>query len=62
MPDNLDKCESVEILDIYIPKEVEHPVLRIRKRGDVFEMTKKMLMKGADSSEQGEETIPLSEV
>ncbi|MBZ9577704.1 hypothetical protein KJA13_01560 [Patescibacteria group bacterium] len=60
IPKNLKNCKSIEILDIYIPQSVEHPILRIRKRGDVFEMTKKSPVEN-DSSEQGEQTISLSE-
>jgi CYTH domain-containing protein len=60
VPKDLEKCESIEIVDIYIPQSAEHPVLRIRKRGDVFEMTKKQPLVGTDSSEQSEHTISLS--
>jgi len=60
-PEGLEKCKSVEILDIYIPKTVPHPTLRIRKRGSVFEMTKKSPTTNGDSSEQNEQTISLSE-
>jgi len=60
VPKNLKNCESIEILDIYIPQIVSHPILRIRKKGDVFEITKKAPIKGTDSSEQYEKTIPLS--
>lgn len=60
IPENLKDSRSVEVFDIYIPQSAEHPVLRIRKRGDIFEMTKKSPVEN-DSSEQGEQTIPLSE-
>ena len=60
IPAGLEKCKSIEILDIYIPKTAEHPILRIRKKGDFFEITKKCPIKGNDSSEQGEYTISLS--
>lgn len=61
LPENLEKCESKEIIDIYIPKSAEHPTLRIRKDGDKFEMTKKEPVKGKDSSRQREQTISLTE-
>lgn len=63
LPENLKNCKSIEILDIYIPQSVEHPILRIRKKGDTFEITKKAPMEKSpkDSSEQEEQTIPLSE-
>ena len=49
-----------EIKDIYIPKDTEHPILRIRKFGDEYEITKKQPIQGLDSSEQYENTIPLT--
>lgn len=61
LPPEIENCKSVEILDIYIPKTVDHPILRIRKIGDIFQITKKAPIKGTDSSEQYEKTIPLSE-
>ena len=60
IPAGLRKCKSIEIIDIYIPKSVRHPVLRIRKKGDVFEITKKYPLVGKDSSEQGEHSISLT--
>jgi CYTH domain-containing protein len=54
--------ESKEILDIYIPATSEHALLRLRKRGEIYEMTKKVLASGTDSSHQIEYTVPLSEV
>jgi CYTH domain-containing protein len=60
IPDGLEKCKSVEIIDIYVPKSSVHPVLRIRKRGDKLEITKKQPITDADSSEQSEHTISLS--
>lgn len=51
---------SKEILDIYLPKSSDHATLRVRKRGDVYEMTKKELANGIDSSHQIENTIPLT--
>ncbi len=61
MPEEVGGCRSAEIIDIYIPGNVEHPILRIRKSGEKYEITKKEPLKGNDSSEQGEITIPLSE-
>ena len=53
--------ESKEILDIYITKNSVHSLLRIRKRGDVYEITKKISVLGTDSSHQVEHTIPLTQ-
>ena len=47
-----------EMLDIMIPKSARHPVLRIRKKGDHFEITKKYPVEN-DPSKQHEFTIPL---
>ncbi len=61
IPKNLKSCKFKEIIDLYIPKSNQHPVLRIRKNGSKFEMTKKQPIKGNDSSCQEEQTITLSE-
>ena len=58
LPD-LKKCKSKEIIDIYLPKSAKHPVLRIRKNGDKFEMTKKQPT-GEDKTIQEEQTIILT--
>ena len=60
IPVGVSKCEFKEILDIYIPESYPHPVLRIRKKGDKFEITKKTPVNDKDSSEQHEHTIPLT--
>jgi len=60
IPIGLEKCKLIEIIDIYIPGSASHPVLRIRKRGDAFEITKKYPLVGKDSSEQGEYSISLT--
>lgn len=60
LPDGLKTCAAKEIKDIYIPKEVPHAVLRIRQKGDKYEITKKQPILGTDSSEQYEHTIILT--
>lgn len=60
IPENLKNYKSKEVLDIYIPRSAEHPILRIRKNGDVFELTKKAPVNKNDASEQSEETIILT--
>ena len=62
LPENLEKCEFKEIIDVYIPKNSEHPRLRLRKNGDNFELTKKEPVEGRDSSRQKEQTIILTEI
>ena len=55
-----EEHEHKEILDIYIPASAVHAILRIRKRGETFEITKKVPAHGTDSSHQIENTIPLT--
>ncbi|MBA4319542.1 MAG: hypothetical protein C0412_14165 [Flavobacterium sp.] len=59
-PEGIKEKKSIEIFDIYIPKSVDHAILRIRQKGESFEMTKKEPLQGNDSSEQQEHTIKLS--
>lgn len=61
LPDGLEKCPSKKILDIYFPASARHPVLRLRKSGDKFEMTKKIRLAANDASRHEEHTIPLSQ-
>ncbi|RLE46997.1 hypothetical protein DRJ25_03400 [Candidatus Woesearchaeota archaeon] len=61
LPKDLKNCRFREIIDIYIPKTSEHPVLRLRKFGDRFELTKKEPVEEGDASRQEEQTIILSE-
>jgi len=61
VPENLKDCKSIEIFDIYIPESATHPVLRLRKKGSNFEMTKKFPKNNNDATEQEEHTIILSE-
>lgn len=60
-PENLQDCKFKEIIDVYIPKIEEHPVIRLRKNGDKFELTKKQPVEEGDSSRQLEQTIVLTE-
>jgi dUTP pyrophosphatase len=58
IPGGLGDFEELE--DCYFPKEVAHPVLRLRKEGDKLVMTKKTPKVDGDFSELVEETIKLS--
>ena len=60
VPKNLKECEQKEIIDVYIPKSSKHPVLRLRKNGSKYEMTKKEPVKEGDASHQNEQTIILT--
>lgn len=63
LPLELKKSDSKEIIDIYIPANIQHAHrrLRIRKNGNDFEITKKMPIKYGDASAQKEQTIVLNE-
>ena len=64
LPENLEKFPSREIIDIYFPKEAVHPLIRLRKRGEKYESTKKSPIEGNEkcvSKSCKEETIKLSE-
>lgn len=60
LPSGFEGTRSEEMLDIYIPSSVEHPVLRIRKIGEKYEITKKEPLKEGDASCQHETTISLT--
>lgn len=60
LPKGLESFPHKEMVDMYIPSQAEHPVLRIRKKGDKYEITKKQPISGGDSSEQEEHTIKLT--
>ncbi|AHB41814.1 hypothetical protein P148_SR1C00001G1035 [candidate division SR1 bacterium RAAC1_SR1_1] len=62
IPFDLQKYPHKELVDHYIPIESEHPKLRLRKRGNLYEITKKTLVQEGDSSVQREQTIELSKV
>lgn len=59
-PEGMQEWPSKIIADTYIPADVDHAVLRLRQKGDEYEMTKKTPVSGTDSSRQNEHTIALS--
>lgn len=61
LPDNLKSFKFKEIIDVYLPKNSDHPKLRLRKNGDKFELTKKEPVRDGDASHQNEQTITLTE-
>lgn len=61
LPNDIKNHKSKEVIDIYIPKDHEHPSLRIRKNGNNYEATKKEPVKDGDASIQKEQTIMLRE-
>ena len=44
LPENIEKFPYTDLLDLYIPDTADHPKLRLRKRGEKKEMTKKTLV------------------
>ncbi len=62
LPANLAQCKHKEIVDIYFPKFVAHPILRLRKNGEAYELTKKQPVVQGDASIQREDTILLDQV
>lgn len=60
IPSQINGARSELIHDIYIP-EIDHAVIRLRHRGEKFELTKKEPLTGDDSSRQNEHTIPLTQ-
>jgi len=60
LPEGLASCPHTEVADLYIPAIDIHPVLRIRKKGDKLEITKKQPVVEGDASEQSEHTIRLT--
>ena len=62
LPAEIKGITPKRLVDAYIPESgVEHPNLRLRKRGDVMELTKKVPITEGDASAQYETTIQLNE-
>jgi CYTH domain-containing protein len=61
IPEGLASCPSKLIVDVYYPAGRDHATLRVRQRGDHYEITKKFLASGTDSSHLLEHTIELDE-
>ena len=60
LPKDIKTVKPTRIIDIYIPDTPKHSHLRLRQKGDKYEMTKKMPITEGDASEQIEQTIPLT--
>jgi CYTH domain-containing protein len=58
-PEGLAKCDSKKIVDVYLPANRTHPVLRLRQNGAKYELTKKTPVADNDASRQREQTIVL---
>lgn len=60
LPEDLKEYPHTVLQDIYIPSTINHPILRLRQKGEKYEMTKKIRLDAHDHSEQKELTIPLT--
>lgn len=60
LPPDLATKPSKMLVDVYYPSADPHPLLRIRQKGDSYEITKKVMANGTDSSHMLEHTISLS--
>lgn len=61
IPRNIYGCPFIVIEDKYIPAKEKHPILRIRRKGNKFVITKKYRKVPEDPSTMVEETIILNE-
>lgn len=63
LPKEIQGVEPIQMVDMYIPKSgIAHPTLRLRKLGDIHEITKKSPVDNADASRQYEHTIKLNKL
>lgn len=62
LPVEITSVAPKELLDIYIPVDRNiHSKLRLRKKGDTYEITKKVQPHASDASMQHEFTIPIED-
>ena len=61
LPADLNKYESVDILDVYVPKKVKNADIRIRKRNNIYTITKKSLVPDQNAGTKIEENIIITE-
>lgn len=62
LPDEINLVEATYMEDAYIPEELSvHPKTRVRRRGDRFELTKKIPFPSGNSLIHEEKTIQLDE-
>lgn len=62
LPKDLKGAPVKRLVDVYVPETgVDHPNLRLRQKGDSYEITKKVKINEDDASAHNETTIPLSD-
>ena len=60
LPEEIRGTAPKRLVDIYIPdSNMSHPRLRLRQKGDNYELTKKTPLESGDASAHAEITIPL---
>ncbi len=59
LPDDIKTVKPTRITDIYIPDTPEHSHLKLRQKGERYEIAKKLPVTEGNASEQIEQTIPL---
>lgn len=63
VPDWVLQAPKTKIEDYYFPTDMDlHPKLRLRRKGDLYEITKKSALIEGDASKQMETTIDLNEL
>lgn len=60
IPSNLKTYPSKKILDLYVDNGTPHPDLRIRQRGNAYEVTRKTPTQDGDASKQLEVSIEIN--
>ena len=60
LPESIKTAKPTRIVDIYIPDTPEHSHLRLRQKGEKYEITKKTPVVEGNASEQIEQTISLT--
>jgi CYTH domain-containing protein len=62
LPKEIIGSVGKRLTDVYVPESGSpHPTLRLRQKGDSYEITKKQPLRTGDASAHRELTIPLSE-
>ena len=59
LPAEIAGISPRRLFDIYVPEQISRPFIRLRQKGDQYEITKKKPLNDNDSSIQSEQTIPL---
>ncbi len=60
IPKEIIKTQPQKTIDIYIPENSDFPILRLRQKGNSYELTKKSPARKGDYSTHIEDTIELS--